>query len=85
MSRTLNLGRLEELKQQIYKLQVYVDTLAKGLIDVIGPIDMGMRYCGEIDMKKVKAIVHDMDKKVADLKKLITERDALQKELGDNE
>ncbi|MFN0156899.1 MAG: hypothetical protein ACKVRP_02370 [Bacteroidota bacterium] len=83
MSRTLNLGRVEELKREIHNHRVYVDTLAKGLIDVLGPIDMAMLYTSDIDMNRVMPIVREMKKKVEELKRLVSEKETIERELGE--
>lgn len=82
--RTVNLGRLQELKHEQLQLKIQIDTTVKGILVHFEPLDMAMDYIDNIDPMRLKINVRDIDEKYKRLKTVRIEIEKLERELGDN-
>lgn len=83
MDREKLLGRRAGLKEKEYNLRVAIDTLVKNVNDLFSPMDQAMRYVQDIDVRRLKVQVSDIERNLKLLKPILDEIRNLNQELGD--
>lgn len=77
------LGRRAVLKEREYNLRVAIDTLVKNVNDLFAPMDSGMRYVEDIDIRRLRVQVLDIERNHKLLMPLLQEIKNLNDELGE--
>ncbi len=81
---TYKRGRLAELRAQRNELKIQIDVIVKGIITHFDPLDLALDYVDEIDPTRLKIYVRDIERKIADLRKVRAEIERLKEEVGEN-
>ena len=80
--RTMNLGRLAELKEQALTLRVEIDAAVKTMIYQFDPMDADLAYVDKIIPERLTIYVKSIDRKKKLLDRLNVEIRRLEEELG---
>lgn len=83
--RTMNLGRLAELKEQQLTLRVEIDAAVKAMIYQFEPLDADLAYVDKIMPDRLSVYVKTIERKKKSLDKLNTEVKRLEVEVGNTE
>lgn len=83
--RTMNLGRLAELKEQQLTLRVEIDAAVKAMIYQFEPLDADLAYVDKIMPDRLLVYVKTIDRKKKDLDKKNTEIKRLEAEVNGTE
>ena len=83
-NRTLNLGKLSELKSKRYRLRVRIDGLVKNILVHFQPLDLDMEYLDSLNPGMLQIYVSDIEKFHRELKSVAAEIKRLQDDLGES-
>ena len=84
-NRTMNLGRLAELREKQMTKRVEIDAAVKALIYHFDPIDNDLMYTDKICPQRIMVHVKTIEREKKVLDKLNAEIKRLQEELGEAE
>lgn len=83
-NRTINLGKLSELRSKRYRLKVRIDGIVKSILVHFEPLDLDMSYVDNLDPGRLSIHIYDMEKHYKELRIVAAEIRRLENELGEN-
>lgn len=84
-NRTMNLGRLSELRHKLRELKIQIDVNVKGMVIHFEPMDADMDYVLDIDPMRLRIYVHDIEERMKQLRKVQAEMERINGEIGNND
>jgi len=82
-SRLENKGRLQDMKDQEYRLRVALHNVAMGIIDCFQPVDYhSFRYLDKVNVRMLVANMKDFNERHAELMQMVADIKTLESEIG---
>ena len=80
--RTMNLGRISELKAQLESLRVLIHNNVTGIVLHFDPMDADLQYVERINPERLETSIKEVKKLKREFDKIAREIARLEKELG---